>query len=384
MELALVINGGSSTVKVALFQKGAHEPVWQKHEPWEGNYKTALREILKEIPSKKLVAIGHRVVHGGEKFETTTLVTEEVKEQIRELIFLAPLHNPINLSGIEVCESLFPHVPNFAVFDTAFHAQMPEAAYTYPIPLHYRLEGIRRYGFHGISYAYCSRRAAHFLNRNLTDLKLLICHLGAGASLCAIKNGVGIDTTMGMTPLEGLMMATRSGSIDPGILLYLLRKGKTPEALDEELNHASGLLGISETTSDMHLLIEAAEKGDEKAGLALDLYIHRLRQCLGAMIASLGGIDVLVFTAGVGENAPLIREKACALLAFAGVEIDPKKNRSPSHEEREIASLTKHVHVLVIPTQEELQIALECFQQVYDNHSDRGLPYEEHGQLKYR
>ncbi len=357
----LVINGGSSTLKVSLFPKKMSSPIWEKKITWEDDFEKELEKALKELPKQKIQLIGHRVVHGGDAFTKITRITPAVKQKIRELFFIVPLHNPINLAGIETCERLFPQLPQYAVFDTAFHMTLKEEAYTYPISIKYQKAGVRRYGFHGISYAYCSKKAAQFLKRPLVELKMVICHLGAGASLCAVKEGKSIDTTMGMTPLEGLMMATRSGSIDPGALLYILKKNrKTPEDLEDELNHRSGLLGVSELSSDMRTLALAAVHGNAHANLARAIFIHRLRSCMGAMIASLGGLDVLVFTAGIGENDSQVREEACASFSYLGLEIDPSKNRSLSHEDREISSGRSSCKVLVIPTKEEWEIAQQC------------------------
>jgi acetate kinase len=365
MELILAVNGGSSTLKLALFEGENQKPLWQTHLDWQGDFEAKLKTALQALPTHQIAAIGHRVVHGGETFTQTARIDHSVKEEIRKLFFLVPLHNPINLAGIETCERLFPSVAQFAVFDTAFHMTLNEAAFTYPLLYKYRSQGIRRFGFHGISYSYCSKKCAAFLKRSLKDLKMVICHLGAGASLCAIKGGKSVDTTMGMTPLEGLMMATRSGSIDPGILLYLLKDEKiSVAALEKELNEASGLLGISGLSGDMRKLIEAAEQGSGRAHLALEMFLHRLTSCLGSMIASLGGVDVIVFTAGIGEHSPLIREKTCAQFAFLGTEIDPEKNRSSSKDEREISSGKSQVKVVVIPTCEEWEIAYQCRQEL--------------------
>jgi acetate kinase len=360
-DIILVINGGSSSLKVSLFEGENLKQIFEKHVDWERDFQSALEKTLFELPKHNFTAIGHRVVHGGEAFTQTVRIDDAVKKQIRELFFLTPLHNPINLAGIETCQKLYPHVTQFAVFDTAFHTTINEVNYTYPLPLKYRELAIRRYGFHGISYQYCSKRIGEFLNRPIEELKIVICHLGAGASLCAIKGGKSIDTTMGMTPLEGLMMATRSGSIDPGILLYLLKENKTSvETLEKELNDASGLMGISGISADMRKLEEAMNQGNARAKLALEIFVHRLVSCLGSMIASLGGIDVLVFTAGIGEHSAFIREKTCASFGFLGLELDLDKNKSPSQEEREISSLNSRVKALVIPTHEEWEIAHQC------------------------
>ncbi len=359
MKSILVINGGSSTVKIALFEENNPQPISQTTVSWENDFETALKSQLTPYISKNISCIGHRVVHGGELFQKTVRIDENVKKQIENLFFLAPLHNPINLAGIQICEKLFPKATQYAVFDTAFHATLEPAAFTYPLPLSLRDESVRRYGFHGISYSYCSCEAAHFLKKDLSGLKMVICHLGAGASLCALKDGKSVDTTMGMTPLEGLMMATRSGTIDPGILLYLLREKKySTEALEKMLNYESGLKGIS-GNSDMKDVEDRASQGDERAQLALDIYVHRLKRCLGEMVGVLAGLDVLVFTAGIGENSSFIREKCCAGFGFLGVELDAEKNRAREKDVREISSIGSRVKVLVIPTCEEWEIARE-------------------------
>ncbi len=377
MELILVVNSGSSSHKCSLFEKKQSTPIWSGHVEWKEGYRDAhltvktegidqaltidsaregLEKLLDTLPhSTKLTAVGHRVVHGGEIFQQTTLVTDEVKKNLSDLAYLAPLHNPANLEGIETTERLFPNVPQFAAFDTAFHASLSEVAATYPIPYAWRAKGVRRYGFHGISHAYCSKRAASFLGK---EGKMIVCHLGAGASLCAVKDGKSVDTTMGMTPLEGLMMASRSGSIDPGLLLHLLIHEKlTPQSVDHMLNKESGLLGVSGISEDLRDVLEAAQKGNEQATLAFDLFIHRLVSNIAMMAATLGGLEILVFTAGIGENAQSVREKACEACAFLGVKLDPEKNRSPSHEEREISTTDSKVQILVIPTQEEWEIS---------------------------
>ncbi len=375
MELILVINSGSSSCKCCLFEGKRPQPLWHAHLQWKENFRDAnlkvesagideeikiqsaregLEKLLQTLPKNTLSAIGHRVVHGGEMFRDITPITNEVKAKIRELEYLAPLHNPVNLEGIETTEALFPGVPQFAVFDTAFHQSLAEPAAAYPIPYIWRQKGLRRYGFHGISHAYCSSRAADLLHRKG---KMIICHLGAGASLCAVANGKSVDTTMGMTPLEGLMMASRSGSIDPGLVLHLLKFEKLSlEEADHMLNKDSGLLGISEISEDMRDVASAARKGDAKAQLALEMFVHSLTKHIGMMLASLQGLDALVFTAGIGENDAQVREKACESFAFLGLKIDQKKNRSPSQNEREISAPDSKIHVFVIPTQEEWEI----------------------------
>ncbi|TAF98671.1 MAG: acetate/propionate family kinase, partial [Oscillatoriales cyanobacterium] len=270
-------------------------------------------------------------------------------------------HNPINLEGIEAVEKILKNVPQVAVFDTAFHSQLPPAAFVYPGPYEWLEEGIRRYGFHGISHQYCARRAAEILNRDSADLRLISCHLGNGCSLAAVRDGRSVDTTMGFTPLDGLMMGSRSGSIDPGIIIHLLRRSHfTAEELDNILNRNSGLKGISGVSSDMRLVAEAIANGNSRAQLALDIYIHRLRAGIGAMLASLGGLDALIFTAGVGENSAAVRAAVCEVFGFIGLRLDGEKNlNSPIDDD--VAAVDSAVRVLVIHTQEDWEIARECW-----------------------
>ena len=266
-----------------------------------------------------------------------------------------------NLAGINAIEQILgEQIPQIAVFDTAFHAQLPPAAYTYPIPYELTDRGIRRYGFHGISHQYCAQRAAHILGRDLSSLKLITCHLGNGCSLAAIRDGHSIDTTMGFTPLEGLMMGTRSGSIDPGILIYLLRHSNyTIDEVDHLLNHSSGLLGVSGISNDMRQIIHQIEQENDRAKLAFDLFVHRLRSGIGAMLASLGGIDALVFTAGIGENSAEVRSATCEAFGWLGLSIDPDLNHATPCD-RDIANRDSQVRVLVIHTEEDWAIAQEC------------------------
>jgi acetate kinase len=321
---------------------------------WQG--KTQVINSLKEID-----IVGHRVVHGGQDYQQSTLISPDVKEAIARLSVFAPVHNPVNLEGIEALEKILPNVPQVAVFDTAFHAQLPPAAFVYPGPYEWLEDGIRRYGFHGISHQYCARRAAQILNRDLTDLRLISCHLGNGCSLAAIRGGWSVDTTMGFTPLDGLMMGSRSGAIDPGIIIHLLRRSDlTSEKLDNILNRNSGLKGISGVSGDMRQIGEAITQGNERAQLALDIYIHRLRAGIGAMLASLGGLDALIFTAGVGENSAFVRAAACEAFGFLGLKLDGEKNQhSPVDED--IAAVDSAARVLVIHTQEDWEIARECW-----------------------
>ena len=321
---------------------------------WQG--KTQVINSLKEID-----IVGHRVVHGGQDYQQSTLISPDVKEAIARLSVFAPVHNPVNLEGIEALEKILPNRPQVAVFDTAFHAQLPPAAFVYPGPYEWLEDGIRRYGFHGISHQYCARRAAQLLNRDLTDLRLISCHLGNGCSLAAIRGGWSVDTTMGFTPLDGLMMGSRSGAIDPGIIIHLLRRSDlTAEKLDNILNRNSGLKAISGVSGDMRQIGEAITQGNERSQLALDIYIHRLRAGIGAMLASLGGLDALIFTAGVGENSAVVRAAACEAFGFLGLKLDGEKNQhSPVDED--IAAVDSAARVLVIHTQEDWEIARECW-----------------------
>lgn len=305
--------------------------------------------------------VGHRVVHGGRDFVRPTRINEEVKAAIKQLSPLAPAHNPAALAGIEAIEKLFGSVPQIAVFDTAFHATLPDAAAVYPIPFEWTESGVRRYGFHGISHEDCAHRAARILGRALGSLRLITCHLGNGCSLCAIRDGRSVDTTMGFTPLEGLMMGTRSGSIDPGILLYLLReKGMSADELDRMLNRESGLKGVSGLSGDLRDIDKARAKGDTRAQLAFDVYVHRLRSGVGAMMATLGGLDALVFTGGVGEHSPSIRAAVCEAFGFLGVSIARGKNEGAAFD-GDIAAPESKVRVLVIEAQEDWAIARECW-----------------------
>ncbi|MFQ4144196.1 acetate kinase [Chlorogloeopsis sp. ULAP02] len=404
----LVLNAGSSSQKSCLYALKHHvlpsqppEPLWEGQIDWthqqgvaELKVKTATGVVLKdELRSVSRVnstlkmletlwsgetqvlekpqainIVGHRVVHGGEKFRSSTLVTPEVKAAIADLSDLAPAHNPANLEGMEVVEQILgTELPQVAVFDTAFHTQMPLAAAAYPGPYKWLEKGIRRYGFHGISHQYCAQRAAQLLGRELKQLRLITCHLGNGCSLAAIRNGYSVDTTMGFTPLEGLMMGTRSGSVDPGILIYLMRQDNyTADELDQVLNKASGLQGISGISADMRQIMTALTEGNSRARLALEIYVHRLRSGIGAMLASLGGLDALIFTAGIGENSSDVRVAACESFEFLGLKLDPQKNtRSP--EDRDIATANSKVRVLVIHTQEDWAIAQECWHLLRSN-----------------
>ena len=305
--------------------------------------------------------VGHRVVHGGPKYEGPVSLTPEVRAGIAKVSDFAPLHNRAELEGIELTERLLSGVPQIAVFDTGFHRRMPLAAVVYPGPYQWFEQNIRRYGFHGINHQYCATRAARLLGRDLNSLKLVTCHLGNGCSLAAIRDGHSVDTTMGFTPLEGLMMGTRSGSIDPGILTYLIRTGRLDgQRIDDVLNTESGLLGISGTSGDMREILAAKNKGHTRAKLAFEIYVHRLQAGIGAMVAVLGGIDALIFTAGVGENSAEVREAACKQLTFLGLKLDDAANRQRTSD-RDIAAPDSAVRVLIIRAQEDWAIAKECW-----------------------
>ena len=310
--------------------------------------------VLKKVD--EIAAVGHRVVHGGSYFAASTHITPEVEAAIADCVSLAPLHNPYNLEGINACRDLVPNAQHVAVFDTAFHQTIPDYAYMYPLPYHlYEQHGIRRYGFHGTSHRYVSMRAAELLGAPLSTLKLISCHLGSGCSITAIDRGKSVDTSMGFTPLEGLMMGTRCGDIDPALVFHLIEQHHiSPEALNRMLNRESGLLGVSGISSDIRDLFDAGSAGN--AELALNMFCYRVRQYIGKYIATLGGLDALIFTAGIGENAPRIRSKICEKLGFIGIQLDEARNQS-APVEKTIHAANSPVHILVIPTDEELMIA---------------------------
>src|SRR5262245_54838041 len=315
----LVLNAGSSTLKFSLIESDREAVLGEGTVETSDGHTAAVKQVLAGLKAKP-DAVGHRVVHGGSRYTRSVRIDDAVKAAIAELAELAPLHNPANLEGIRAAEAALPGVPQVAVFDTAFHATIPAAAHVYPLLYAWYAEkGIRRYGFHGLSHAYCTRRALQMLNRPAEGTRLIICHLGNGCSASAVKDGLCVDTSMGFTPLEGLMMGTRSGSVDPGLLLHLLRHGgMTAEQLDQMLNHESGLLGVSGVSADMREVMAAASSGNEQARLALEIYAHRARQTLGGLAATLGGVDALVFTAGVGENAATVRAMICDGLSCVG------------------------------------------------------------------
>ena len=394
----LVLNSGSSSQKACLYEIGKTLP---EHPPaclWEGRVEfgdrtaavevknslgivqkeqiraSSREEIVKHLLStligekvgavtsvSEIDAVGHRVVHGGPHFEEPVIITPEVRSAINSVSALAPLHIRAEIEGMEIVEGMLGSTPQMAVFDTGFHRQMPMEAATYPGPYDWFENGIRRYGFHGINHQYCAARVAQLLNRDPTSLRVISCHLGNGCSVAAIHGGRSIDTTMGFTPLDGLMMGTRSGSVDPGILIYLMRKGQLDsEQMDRMLNQESGLLGISGLSADMREILAAVPRGHERAKLAFDIFVHRLRIAIGGMVAVLGGVDSLVFTAGVGENSSEVRAAACNTLGFLGVRLDSELNLRPSLD-ADISAADSRVHILVIRAEEDWAIATECW-----------------------
>ncbi|MFM5903177.1 MAG: acetate kinase [Dolichospermum sp.] len=396
----LVLNAGSSSQKSCLYDMTTTipplvpQPLWEGKINWtqdknqaEITVKTAIGTTLQEtivsdspqvqfayllstlihgvtqvIDDLSVIdVVGHRIVHGGQEYKEAVIITEKVKQAIARLCILAPAHNPAALAGIEALEKSLGNIPQVAVFDTGFHSTLPDAAAIYPIPYNFAEKGIRRYGFHGISHQYCAHRAAEILGQDLLSLRIITCHLGNGCSLTAIKNGCSIDTTMGFTPLDGLMMGSRSGAIDPSILIYLSRQyNYSSEELDNMLNKLSGLAGISGVSSDLRDVIAAKAQGNKRAQLAWDMYVHRLRSGIGAMLASLAGLDVLIFTAGIGENSAEIRQAACQDLAFLGLKIDLEKNQQQPVD-IDIATFDSMVRVLVVATQEDWSIAQQCY-----------------------
>lgn len=312
-------------------------------------------------------AIGHRAVHGGEHFTASTLIDEECIKAIEENSSFAPLHNPANLMGIIACMKVMPNIPMVAVFDTAFHQTMPPKAFLYGLPYEYysRLK-VRRYGFHGTSHRYVSQRAAELLGKNIEDLKIITCHLGNGSSMCAVNRGKSVDTSMGMTPLEGVIMGTRSGSVDPASLQFIMNhEGLDINQMMDILNKKSGLLGISGLSSDMRDIEEAAAQGNEKASIALDMLSYGIRKFIGAYAAAMGGVDVIVFTAGIGENSPELRESVLNGMEYMGIHLDHKKNNVRG-KEQDVSTEGSKVRILVIPTNEELVIARDTLKLVSD------------------
>ena len=386
----LVMNCGSSSLKYQLFDmndesvlaKGLCERIGidgseLKHQPADkddfvlttpmGDHTVAISAVLDALVDKdhgvvaslaEVGAVGHRVVHGGEFFSSSVVIDENVEKAIEECGSLAPLHNPPNLMGIHACQKLMPNVPQVAVFDTAFHQTMPERAYMYALPYEmYEKHKIRRYGFHGTSHRYVSERAAAMLNKPYDACKIITCHLGNGASVCAVKDGRSVDTSMGFTPLEGLVMGTRCGDIDPAIISFIMEKeNMTVKQVENMLNKQSGVLGLSGVSSDFRDIEAAADNGSKRAQIALDVYAYQVVRYIGAYIALLNGADAIVFTAGIGENSAFMRERICAYLGYLGLYIDREKD-SVRGKEIDVATSDSKLRALVIPTNEELIIA---------------------------
>lgn len=386
----LVINSGSSSVKYKLIDTVSEETMAEggvekigladgflKYKRTDGSkailelgmtdHQGAIKAILNMLtdPNEGCIksydeidAVGHRVVHGAEKFTESVVITDEVKDMIRQCYDLAPLHNPANMTGIEAITALMPDVPQVGVFDTAFHQTMPAKAFMYALPYkYYKEDGVRRYGFHGTSHRYVSQRVCEFLGADISKQRIITCHVGNGGSITAVKYGKSIDTSMGLTPTEGLMMGTRVGDVDPGALTYLMLKHNlTAEQLQKIINKESGMAGVTEISSDMREIEAAVNAGDERAKLGLDMYELRITKYIGAYAAEMGGVDIIVFTGGVGENQTGLRASVCAPLGFMGVEIDPEANKVRG-EEAVISTPSSRVKVCVIPTDEELMIA---------------------------
>jgi len=403
----LVLNCGSSSIKFQLIETDAHmikqntdrclakgtverigtgEAVISLQVPPDPakkrteeilDHQTALTRVITSLKESHAIAdiaqiqaVGHRMVHAGERFSTSVIIDAEVEKEIEECIELAPLHNPHNLHGYAVARKVLPQVPQVAVFDTAFHQTMPPKAFLYGLPYtYYRRYRVRRFGFHGTSHRYASFRYRQMFGKKKDEVNLITCHLGNGCSITAIEEGKSVDTSLGFTTLEGLVMGTRCGDVDPGVILYLMSKDElTLHDMNTLLLKFSGLYGISGSSNDMRDLITAAAGGDEQARLAIDVFCYRLKKYIGAYTAVLGHVDGLIFTGGIGENAPLVREKACERLSELGIEIDPARNREVVGKEGQISTDSSRVRVMVIPTNEELLIARDTFRVV------RGLP----------
>ncbi|NMB32809.1 MAG: acetate kinase [Clostridium sp.] len=388
----LVINTGSSSLKYQLIDmtnelslaKGVCDRIgleysFLKHSKTGGesiviekdlyNHKLAIKEVISALTDSdhgvlddmsEIKAVGHRIVHGGEGFKDSVIIDDNVINVINECADLAPLHNPANIVGIEACKQIMPNVPMVAVFDTAFHQTMPRYAYIYALPYEiYEKHKLRRYGFHGTSHKYVSERAAQLLERPVENLKIISCHLGNGASICAIKNGKSLDTSMGFTPLQGLCMGTRSGTIDPAVITFLMDKEKmTVKDVSDFLNKKSGVLGVSGVSSDFRDIEEAADNGDERAKLSLDIFCYRVKRFIGDYAAVMNGVDAIIFTAGIGENNAYVRKEILRDMDYLGVKIDWEKNLVKG-KEIDISAPESTVKTLIIPTNEELAIARE-------------------------
>jgi acetate kinase len=389
----LVINAGSSSIKYQLFEmpaekvvaKGLLEKIGEetsklthttnskehKIETKAADHSAGMKLILDTLVApqtgvikdiSEINAVGHRVVHGGEEFTASCIINEHAISSIERFADLAPLHNPPNLTGIKAAQKALPKVPQVACFDTAFHTTLPQTAFIYALPYEiYEKYRVRKYGFHGTSHKYITQRAAVMLGKKLEDINIITCHLGNGGSMAAVKNGKSIDTSMGLTPLEGLVMGTRTGDFDPAILFYLSDKGYSIDDLNTMCNKKSGLLGISGVSNDMRNLREQADKGNKRAQLAFDIFCYRIKKYIGAYTAVLGRVDAIVYTGGIGENSPDVRAQTCAGLEPIGVEIDKAANTAKARNERTISTSASKVKVFVIPTNEELAIAQDTF-----------------------
>lgn len=385
----LVVNCGSSSIKYQLIDmeneeamaKGYLEKIGlpdsflthrvggekYKIEQVINNHEEGIKLVLAQLTHpeygvikalSEIDAVGHRVVHGGEKFSSSVLITNEVIEAMKECIPLAPLHNPAGITGIEACEKVLPNVPMVAVFDTAFHQTLPKMAYLYALPYeYYEKYGVRKYGFHGTSHRFVAKRVAELMNKPEKDLKVITCHLGQGASLCAVDGGKSVDTSMGLTPLAGVPMGSRSGDIDPSIVTFLMKKENlTPDEMDTILNKKSGKLGVSGISFDDRDIEKAAEEGNERAKLAIDTFAYQVVGYIGRFAAQMNGVDVITFAGGVGENGCEVRKQICDSLSFLGIKIDDEKNNSRG-KEVEITTSDSKIKVFVVPTNEELMIA---------------------------
>lgn len=393
MKKIIAINAGSSSLKFQLFEmpeekvvtKGLVERIGMKDSVFTisvngekvtqvldiKNHEQAVNMMLDEMKKHHIIndindldGTGHRVVHGGELFPTSALVTDEVEQKIESLIDLAPLHNPVNLMGIQAFRKMLPNIPHIAVFDTSFHQTMPEESYLYSLPYQYYKDfGIRKYGFHGTSHKYVSQRAAALLERPIEQLRVISCHIGNGASIAAIDGGQSVDTSMGFTPLAGVTMGTRSGNLDPALIPYIMEKtGKTAEEVLDVLNKESGLLGISGSSSDLRDIEQGAQEGDERAKLALEVFAGRIHKYMGSYATRMHGLDAIIFTAGVGENSDIVRAKVLEGLEFMGVYWDPRLNTGLRGEEAFINYPHSPVKVMVIPTDEEVMIARDVME----------------------
>lgn len=392
----LVVNCGSSSIKYQLIEmpgekplaRGVVEKIGEENSKLTHNYDTkayteacriadhrqAMALILDTLVSSQagviddiseIAAVGHRVVHGGEEFTGSVIIDDNVIASVEKFADLAPLHNPPNLTGIQAAREKLPNVPQVACFDTAFHTSIPEVAYMYALPYElYEKYRIRRYGFHGTSHRYVARRCAQIMGKDKYDLNVITCHLGNGCSMAAVKDGRSVDTSMGLTPLEGLVMGTRSGDFDPAIIFYLADKGYDIARLNKLCNKQSGLLGLSGESNDMRNLCELAEKNNPRAALAIDIFCYRIIKYIGAYTAVLGRVDAIVFTGGIGENATAVREKICDSLSGVGIKIDSAANASGGNQHGEINSPQSRVKVFVIPTNEEAAIAADTYQLV--------------------